>query len=157
MIWPLIFACSIKVRNNDAIFKPEYIIPQLLLQWVRSNGDIDGIRYWSTLVKQLPKRFKGEYFNLVLPIKESKDEGLCSELCRKFESTEIISWQTYQLSLGGTYPIMPLDSNIKDKIDLKMDYLELIKGMKNPYSSSVFGKMEMYLSEMTTKNINGLT
>jgi len=47
MKWPLVAACSIKVRKQDASFKPEYIFPQFLLQWVTNNKRIDGIKYFS--------------------------------------------------------------------------------------------------------------
>lgn len=31
IIWPLMAACSVRVKNTTNTFKPEYIIPQLLL------------------------------------------------------------------------------------------------------------------------------
>ncbi|MFW1494652.1 hypothetical protein ACEV9S_24505, partial [Vibrio parahaemolyticus] len=51
MTWPLIAACSIRVKNPSDNFKPEYIIPQLLLQWARDYKSIDGIRYTSTHIE----------------------------------------------------------------------------------------------------------
>lgn len=60
MTWPLIFACTIRVKYPDDVFKPEYIIPQLLLQWTRQEKEIDGIRYWSTHVKESSSKYKGE-------------------------------------------------------------------------------------------------
>jgi hypothetical protein len=48
--WPLIAACSTRSREPSAPFKPEYIVPQLLLQWVTKEADLDGIRYCSTKV-----------------------------------------------------------------------------------------------------------
>lgn len=45
--YPLRAACSVKVRNSSANFKEEYIIPQLLLQWVVDDDYFDGIRYES--------------------------------------------------------------------------------------------------------------
>src|ERR1022692_486127 len=47
MRWPLIAACSIKVKKEDGAFKPEYIFPQFLLQWVTHNKKFDGIKYFS--------------------------------------------------------------------------------------------------------------
>jgi hypothetical protein len=151
MSWPLIFLCSIRVRNKQDIFKPEYIIPQLLLQWIRENKEIDGIRYWSTHVDQNPTVFKGEFYNLVLPVKENKDVGLCKSLTRKFQTTEIVSWQLYEFALGGDISL-DFNDNVDD-IDSKMEYLELIRGMKYPYSHSVFGKIEKYLTSLKTNNI----
>jgi hypothetical protein len=150
MIWPLIFACTIKVKNIDDYFKPEYIIPQLLLEWIRNVKRIDGIRYWSTHVKENPLTFKGEFYNLVLPVKKNKDTGLCDNLCNKFEATEIVSWQSLEFATSGANFIA---TNKNKVIDSKMEHLELIKGRKYPYSYSVFGKMEQYLSELETREL----
>jgi hypothetical protein len=153
MTWPLIFLCSIRVKNKDDIFKPEYIIPQLLLQYIRENERIDGIRYWSTHVEQNPTNFRGEFYNLVLPVKENKDKGLCRSLCKKFQTTEIVSWQQLEFALGG-FPEIQLQNDKFDKItDAKMEYLELIKGRKHPYSYSAFGKIEKNLLSLPTKKI----
>lgn len=151
MSWPLIFLCSIRVRNTQDIFKPEYIIPQLLLQWIRENKELDGIRYWSTHVEQNPTNFQGEFYNIVLPVKENKDTGLCNSLCIKFRATEIVSWQLHEFALGGANFVSSNDDD--SDIDSRMEYLELIKGMKYPYSYSVFGKIEKYLTNLKTKPI----
>lgn len=53
--FPLIIACMIVVQNRDDVFKPEYIIPQLLTEWVitynskHKDDFIYGIRYTSSL------------------------------------------------------------------------------------------------------------
>lgn len=67
LIYPLIAACSFIRTNKDDPFAAEYIIPQLLMQWVRSEFrlndeyDIDelvGIRYFSCAsVKSSEKGF----------------------------------------------------------------------------------------------------
>jgi hypothetical protein len=48
--YPLILASYFIVQNPEDPFKPEYVIPQLLLQWVRSNSDIGGVCFVSTKV-----------------------------------------------------------------------------------------------------------
>ena len=47
--YPLIAACSFIRADDDNSFDAEYIVPQLLLQWVRrnSNKNLCGIRYFS--------------------------------------------------------------------------------------------------------------
>lgn len=45
--YPLRAACSLAVKHPDGKFIEEYIIPQLLLQWVINDEDFDGIRYES--------------------------------------------------------------------------------------------------------------
>ncbi len=55
--WPLICASSIVVKEEERLFKSEYIIPQLLVQCIRSvqyeNKNaikVDGIRYFSNKI-----------------------------------------------------------------------------------------------------------
>ncbi|WP_203256122.1 RES domain-containing protein [Hyunsoonleella ulvae] len=152
MTWPLIFACTIKVKHPDEVFKPEYVIPQLLLQWTRQEKEIDGIRYWSTHIQHSPLSFKGELYNIVLPVKENLTEGLCPQLTNIFEATEVVSWQSIELATGGQTYLYSDKEN--EKIDKKMEYLELIKGTKYPYSSSVFGNIERQLSFLPSKRIS---
>lgn len=151
MTWPLIAACSIKVSNYSDTFKPEYIIPQLLLQWVRNNGDIDGIKYASTHIDKQKLNSEGELYNLVLPVKQNKDAGYCDQLVDIFEITETISNQLLEYSTGGqTFLYRDIELN---NINKKIPSIEIIKGRKYPYSYSALGRMELILDSMKTKKI----
>lgn len=149
MTWPLIAACSIKVKQPTDTFKPEYIIPQLLLQWIRENKELDGIKYNSSHVETGKLKSKGQFYNLVLPVKESKDEGYCNLLANTFEITETISWQLMEYAIGGQTFIGDDGNTINEKIPT----IEIIKGRKYPYSYSALGNMESYLDGMPTKKI----
>lgn len=152
MTWPLIAACSIKVKDYSDTFKPEYIIPQLLLQWVRNTGEIDGIKYNSTHIDKTALLDEGDLYNLVLPVKENKDEGYCSHLTSLFEITETISKQLLEYSTGGQTFLYRKEE--LDKINKKIPTLEIIKGRKFPYSYSVLGQMELTLDYMKTKKVD---
>src|SRR5690606_36080601 len=103
MLFPLIACCSVKVKNPEDTFKPEYIIPQLLLQWVRNNDRIDGIKYKSThLTPELYKQ-EGELSNLVIPVKSNQAKGYCKHSKSLFEMTEVVSWQLHEYALGGQF------------------------------------------------------
>ena len=52
LCWPLLAACSVRVLHTGMPFIPEYIVPQLLLQWLRNESGLDGLRYFSTKVEQ---------------------------------------------------------------------------------------------------------
>ncbi|HQF48847.1 MAG TPA: RES domain-containing protein [Flavobacterium alvei] len=151
MTWPLIAACSIKVQENDDSFKPEYIIPQLLLQWTRNNEEIDGIKYISTHINYKNIENIGDLYNLVLPVKENKDEGYCSKLSSLFEITESVSNQLLELSNGGQIYLNSREDN--NKIDAKIPPIEFINGRKTKYSSSVLGKLERTLDFMSLKKL----
>jgi hypothetical protein len=89
-IFPLIISCTIKVLNPKATFKPEYIIPQLLLQYLRNSDKIDGIMYPSSKL-QYPEGgfgFQEVFYNYVFPVKSNCEVGYCPELINQFSITE---------------------------------------------------------------------
>jgi len=149
MIWPLVFASSVRVRNYTDDFKPEYIIPQLLLQWVRKDNRIDGISYQTTHIDFKDSLSKGEFLNLALPVKENKTRGLCSELEKKFLMTESTSVQLNQCSTSGL-----IDGGSAFNYSNKhVQKIELIKEVPTDYDVSIFGKLEDVLSKMECRQI----
>jgi hypothetical protein len=99
LCWPLLAACSIKVRHPGAPFKPEYIIPQLILQWLTNETTIDGVRYFTTKASR--------YFddpvtvaNFAFPVRRTKPSGYCDHLATRFELSNPVCWPT----VGPTAP-----------------------------------------------------
>jgi len=90
--WPLFAACSVLVKHPENPFVPEYVIPQLLLQWVQSESDFDGIRYFSTRIAQYVDDPRPTA-NYVFPVRTSGQTGFCEELSRKFLLSRPMSWQ----------------------------------------------------------------
>ena len=153
MTWPLIACCSVKVKDYSLAFKSEYIIPQLLLQWIREQQQLDGIKFDSTHIDFHKSNSKGDFSNLVLPVKENKPAGHCSKLAAMFEITEPISWQMHESAIGGqNFSGTFEDSEIG--VNKRIQELELIKGRAYPYSYSILGKLESYLDGMPTSRIN---
>lgn len=151
MTWPLIACCSVKVKDYTDVFRPEYIIPQLLLQWVRDNDEIDGIMYKSNHIEPYLYKESGELYNIVLPVKEISQDKHCNKLKQIFEMTEVVSWQLHEYAIGGQEFVGP--SPNENPINKKLPDLELIKGRKYPYSYSILGQLESFLDGMPTKPI----
>lgn len=147
MIWPLIAACSIKVSQPSNYFKPEYIVPQLLLQWVRNRNDVDGIRYSSTHIKSTSIKRMGEYYNMVFPVKENGRKGLCPELIKCFDISDPVSWQSIQIATGGDYN--PATDGT-DYLDKKLPHLSIYGNVRTRYSHSLLGRIEYYLDNIPT-------
>jgi len=88
--WPLIAACAIRRKNRLGAFVPEYIVPQLVLQWVSQRRKVDGIRYFSV---RMPS--KGMHVlahsNCVFPVQTFSHSGYCPTLKRQFSLTDPIS------------------------------------------------------------------
>lgn len=114
--WPIMAVCSIAVKNENDPFKPEYIIPQFVLQYFLEDGidDSIGIKYMSIKVGRISmKHYETDYrvySNVVIPVKSSKktDDGFCSTLSNQFEVTNTISGKEHQMISN-----MIEDNNIK--------------------------------------------
>lgn len=97
--YPLIAACSIMVEKKNKNFYPEYIIPQLVMQWLNEKANQDkksiyGVKYFTCRSKN--PRIKG--YNYVFPV-QSYDiargvEDYCEVLSSIFKLTEPVSSTT---------------------------------------------------------------
>lgn len=95
----LILACLLPVNYPEAPFKPEYIVPQLLMQslvqYMHNNNEIDcwGIKYTSTHVKDcnlwVPfpqnKKNRKQFCNFVFPAFDRKPCGLSNSIKKLFQ------------------------------------------------------------------------
>lgn len=96
---PLIIACSIIVANPQDDFKPEYIIPQLLIEVIisnnrneRKNKDISkiilGVLFTSTHINNTFKFSDRIFDNLAIPVLDtSSSKGHCNILAECFSLT----------------------------------------------------------------------
>ena len=114
-VWPLIIACNYLKKHIDASFIQEYIIPNLLMQWISRDANdynIVGIAYRST---KLPANTDSERgVNVVLPPKvryaDMKDNEFCPELSTLFHCTPPVSWQVLK-----TLEYVPLRQSFSDR------------------------------------------
>ncbi len=133
--WPLMAMASTKTRYPDAPFKPEYIIPQILLQWISQQEDIDGIRYFSTHVDWIHDDPHWNC-NYVFPAKKFSEKGRCSHLRSLFKLTEPASWQL--LLASGM-------EGVRTGGDMLVE-CQLAPGVTGRYGFSDFGKLEARLN-----------
>lgn len=93
--YPLIAACSFIRANKSSPFSSEYIIPQLLMQWVRKQigrNELMGIRYFSCA----SIRASDLGFDYVFPVNNTKyEEGYCSILRNSFLLTNPVYLRDY--------------------------------------------------------------
>lgn len=138
--FPLTIACSIKVKNPTGNFKPEYIIPQLLLQYISRNDKIDGIKFLSTKV-DYSKLHNVDAYNYVFPVKTIAKKGFCIVLSDLFHSTEPTSLELEEIIYNPTtHPMVIGGGTPSDTREI-----ELVEGQKSYYSTTSFGKIETSL------------
>ena len=77
--YPLRAACSlIASYDSDVAFKEEYIIPQLLLQWINSDTTFDGVKYET--VSEYDETYCYGGSNVVFVSKEFDHDGYARNL-----------------------------------------------------------------------------
>ena len=104
-MYPLVLACSFTNANGKAPFKQEYIIPQMLMQWVhRNNNKYNGISYFSCIDMRSERRIWNAY-NLVIPALPPYDnDGLSLALKEHFNWSMPVYVQAPILASNTTTP-----------------------------------------------------
>jgi hypothetical protein len=150
--WPLQAAVSNVVFHKEAHFKPEYIIPQLLLQWIVNHKELDGVRFFSTKYNgKIPVLHFGNFSNLVIPIKKSKDKGYCDELKSNIKLTNPVSYMYSSLVLPQmTSEKIPVEEM---EISMRPINVEVNEDLKAPYQNTKFGQIERILQSIQSKII----
>ncbi|WP_173383427.1 RES domain-containing protein [Fibrobacter succinogenes] len=85
-LYPLMLACSI-VKISET--KDEYVLPQLLMRYIKESTSLDGIRYYSTK-KCYVNSWTKKSLNFAFPAKGNKASGYDDDLVRKFKLTDPI-------------------------------------------------------------------
>ncbi|MGA9618811.1 MAG: hypothetical protein WBR09_16740 [Serratia proteamaculans] len=155
-LWPLIMACSYKKTHPDSKFNQEYIVSNLLMQWIsqRIKSQIVGIAYFSTHMKKTKNSTRS--INVVFPpkstYKQTNDFDYSPKLSSLFKFTPPISWQVlktldYQLTIDKTKEQAEAINHLKNR--------ELISGIKDfdedlvkLYPLTDFYKIEVYLDKL---------
>lgn len=142
--WPLMIACSLQVRKRNEPFKQEYIIPQILSQWVMRQRDIAGIRYFSNKTAVFPTTLFTKYSNYVFPPKNLAGEH-CSDLRKLFKLTN---------------PVIPTSLNFENQVDnydlgktrLDNNMIDSDNNTGIEYRRTDFGKMELAMRELNASH-----
>ncbi|WP_408895344.1 hypothetical protein [Paenibacillus taichungensis] len=141
-IWHLIFSCSIRVKHVNDTFKPEYIFPQMLLQWVSKNN-YDGIAYFSTKIDNYSLMNNWIYKNYAFPVKSSEAAGTGTILRSKFEMISAgVPWQIYRFYRDNKPEFtVPYDGGMETNLNL---YSEV----PSRYAETDFGRLQEFFNRI---------
>lgn len=112
---PLRAACSINVIDKNTPFIQEYIMPQLLLLWIRGNSNLDGIAYSTASSIEVARRWNS--YNIVLPARDIEN-GYCNKLL-----------QMFKLSLPIKCDISELFNNYKKGYGIVKDFTQKLENV----------------------------
>jgi len=139
VLWPLIALCSIVVKHRDSPFKPEYIIPQILLQWITKEHQFDGVCYFSMHVPAVVPGATLVPCNLVFPARTSYPNGRCTYLRELFRMSEPHPWEVLRAVHAG--------EGVLGAAPPGFDF-EFLEGKPEPYYATEFGKIETTLNRI---------
>jgi hypothetical protein len=134
-IFPITMACCITVQHKKGNFKPEYIIPQLLLQYVAENEEFNGIMYPSTKV-DYSKLTNIPAYNFVFPAKTNLSKGYCEELIKAFHISQPTSLELEELVFGSD------DTSFLDNDNQTLQEMRFFAGTFRRYNHTTFGLIE---------------
>lgn len=93
MFYPLVIACMVQVSNSKDFYKPEYLIPQLLTEWIISHNkdempdkEIAGILFTSAKKNKDFDYPEGSWDNYAIPVlKPLGKNKYCERLTKIFK------------------------------------------------------------------------
>lgn len=134
---PLLIACMMPVASYEDSYKPEYIIPQLIIEWILKNRkrDIDGVCYTSTHINDEFKFPTDKFINYAIPAYDiNSRHKYCKKLCEMFKITKPTTNDIEKLKCGYS-------------INLGGAGLSEDKQRQQNYKSSDFGHLEERLND----------
>ncbi|EOU1298366.1 hypothetical protein ACNSWB_003805 [Cronobacter sakazakii] len=152
ILWPLIAACNYKKTDGNSSFIQEYIIPNLLMQWIstKDSTPISGIAYRSTKFSKSTQ--SPQAVNIVLPPKvdyfQTIKYDFCPTLCSIFEITTPVSWQilkTLDYSAGADMTPEQLDAIDVLKKKEMMGIRNFDEDLVSLYPLTDFYKLEIFI------------
>lgn len=140
---PLIIACSIEVEYPDDPFKPEYIIPQIVMLALVNHEKYQGCSFTSTKKIDNFDWPDDLLCNIAMPVKCVNKTGLCQKLTDSFLISDSINYK-YEVLKCKIAPVREAsDASIK----------EIFGGphveptIYEDYEGSIFGQLEKILKE----------
>jgi hypothetical protein len=146
--FPLILACTCQVRDRGGAFNPEYILPQLLLQYVSQQKDIDGIKFPSSWV-DYNKLNRIEAYNYVFPVKTNERSGYCRHLLDAFSLTQPTSLEIEEVIDN---PVRYFGTRVMI-VTANAPSIELVAETISEYDDTSFGKLETILKRRKTDKL----
>ena len=139
LMLPMIIACMVQTKNRNDIYKPEYIMPQLIMSFVKSsqfnigmkNNIVDGV-YYTSAHKNDEFDYPDYVFDcLAIPVKDIEStEDFCPELCKEFKITKPANWELDSLKSAFPFDVGYSDENVVTR-----------------YRQSAFGYLERRLKD----------
>ncbi|MDD7723156.1 MAG: RES domain-containing protein [bacterium] len=134
LLFPLIISCMLPVENPKDIYKPEYIIPQLLTEWIIKKHKT-GI-FYTSVHKDSGFDFPADkYNNIAIPVQNPLESKVyCEALSSYFRITSPMNYEIELLRNG-------------ENVEIGEYGLDEEREKEDNYRFSAFGHLEDWLSK----------
>lgn len=150
LFFPIIMACSFKVKSENDTFKPEYIIPQLIMETIikfnrKANKDtyIHGVYYSSVNKNEDFKFSRDKLYNIAVPVIKPLPTKRDKKYCEVLSSIFKLTAPTCAEFENGKSPLLPI--HVKDSTLYIGDYKTTDANER--YSNSTYGLIEERLKD----------
>lgn len=129
-LFPIIISCMLPVENSKDIYKPEYIISQLITEWIIKNKK-EGIYYTSVQKDEGFEFPMNKYHNVAIPVKNAlKQDGYCDHLMQLFQISNPMNYEIEHLKLGEQFFFEEggLDENQRREENYKTSAFGVLEG-----------------------------
>ena len=146
--FPLVITSMVQVKNNKDYYKPEYLIPQLLTEWIITNNrentpdkEIIGILFTSSKKNEDFYFPNDSYDNYAIPVlKPLSSKMYCKRLSQLFHLSAPTYYDLEVLKQGETIDLGNIVSSDEQK-------------RAENYRTSPFGTLEKYLGKAVIDEI----
>lgn len=147
VLMPLIIACMLPMMGKSTdVFKPEYLIPQLIMEWIIKNKKLGVYYTTSHLTAKTRKDFNypdDKYNNIAIPIKSPlMDVAMnCPTLAQMFKITNPANYEIETLKYGEGLKWYNIDED----------------PVEENYKTSSFWTLESYLCDENKHKLHTLS
>lgn len=140
---PLIIACSVEVEYPDDPFKPEYVMPQIVMLALVNHERFEGCSFTSTKKIDNFDWPDDLLCNIAMPVKCVNESGLCPKLSDSFLISDSINYK-YEVLKCKVFSA---------RVSSKASITEMFGGPHveptpyEDYEGSIFGQLEKVLKE----------
>ncbi len=140
---PLIIACSVEVECPDDPFKPEYIIPQIVMLALVNHEMYQGCIFTSTKKIDNFDWPDDLLCNIAMPVKCVNKSGLCPKLLDRFLISDSVNYKYEVLKCHIASVRIASEASINEIFGAP----HVEPTVYEDYEGSIFGKLEKILKE----------
>lgn len=166
IMFPLIIGCTFRTHDKNASFKPEYIVPQLVLQWVKEHGYNKNKKYKNDKNENKEGNEEQNREKIVYGVKYTSvnvpdftGEGKEASIKDIFEHNMYDNFVLPNLSINGDYcgrleELFKLSEPVCEEYgNIKVDSSEKTDADWKEYYDTRLGAMEWYLDKKVNLKI----